>query len=183
MWNFPQACGGGRRSEVAVPVENRHDDFPPHIFLVWLHAPLGFTHFVQVPGELWTEIGPLLQLQQTRKAKEVWPALRLWEGGSFYTCHTFSLTINIKWAGDPVPCTVYCEQQNSPAGCFLLLRPSPWPCLCSPLQACLDRIMQASYKKNVLPTWNSLRHDMAAQWHEKYVEHMESVHNGQEHAG
>ena len=33
------------------------------------------------------------------------------------------------------------------------------------------------------PTWNSLRHDMAAQWHEKYVEHMESVHNGQEHAG
>ena len=183
MWNFPQACGGGRRSEVAVPVENRHDDFSPHIFLVWLHAPSGFTHFVQVPGELWTEIGPLLQLQQTRKAKEVWPALRLWEGGSFYICHTFSLTINIKWAGDPVPCTVYCEQQNSPAGCFLLLRPSPWPCLCSPLQACLDRIMQASNKKNFLSTWNSLRHDMAAQWHEKYVEHMESVHNGQEHAG
>lgn len=29
----------------------------------------------------------------------------------------------------------------------------------------------------------SCRHDMAAQWHEKYVEHMESVHNGQEHAG
>ena len=27
------------------------------------------------------------------------------------------------------------------------------------------------------------RHDMAAQWHEKYIEHMESVHNGQEHAG
>jgi len=29
----------------------------------------------------------------------------------------------------------------------------------------------------------SCRHDMAAQWHEKYVEHMESVHNGKEHAG
>jgi len=29
----------------------------------------------------------------------------------------------------------------------------------------------------------SCRHDMAAQWHEKYIEHMESVHNGQEHAG
>jgi len=29
----------------------------------------------------------------------------------------------------------------------------------------------------------SCRHDMAAQWHEKYVEHMESVHNGQDHAG
>ena len=55
-----------------------------------------------------------------------------------------------------------------------------------PFQTCPDRIVQAKNKRRLFVSLFSqiaFRHDMAAQWHEKYVEHMESVHNGQEHAG
>ena len=45
--------------------------------------------------------------------------------------------------GNSLPCAVHCEQQNSSVGCLLLLRPSPWPCLCRPLQTRLDRVLQA----------------------------------------
>ena len=140
--------------------------------------------------------------------------------------------MRMKYPGNPVPCAVYCEQQNCPTGRVLLLCPTSRTRLCCPLQTRLDRIMQVSKKTNkfdnlentidnsnkyisqfgqlLLAIWSftnlscpdrivqvsnkrclfvslfsqtAFRHDMAAQWHEKYVEHMESVHNGQEHAG
>ena len=79
---FPQACGGGsRRSEVVVPVENRHGINTTYTFsgtqTGWLKSRL-----LQVPRELWAETGPFLQLQQARKTKEVRPTLCLWEGDS-----------------------------------------------------------------------------------------------------
>ena len=58
------------------------------------------------------------------------------------------------WSGDPVPCAVYCEQQNCPLGCVLLLRPTSWTRLCRPLQTRLDRIMQVSNKTNIFGNLN-----------------------------
>ena len=91
--NSCQACGGGsRRSEVVVPVENRHDIISITKILACNAYCCNLFHLfhilncllAQVPGELWAEAGSLLQLQQARAAEEVWPALCIWEGASSF---------------------------------------------------------------------------------------------------
>ena len=64
--------------------------------------------------------------------------------------------LKMKYPGNPVPCAVYSEQQNSATGCVLLLCPTSRTRLCCPLQTRLDRIMQASSRTNIyLSIWTN----------------------------
>ena len=85
--------------------------------------------------------------------------------------------------GDPVPRPLHRQQQDGSARGLLLLGPPSRPRLRRALQTRADRIVQTRHGGQVLHAARARLYTWYCRWHEKYVDHMEHVHAGEEHVG